>query len=166
MTDLYELKRDHVRGLRPISAAPIRDTFADIHWRTWQRWRSIADCPPRAQKISRLSALKLWILGMSGGSAEDRLSEAVIYLLKNHSGKIDEWLQVTTWSICGAEPMMRSVNSMDRRIDVIHRQRLYEWSAKAGLRFSTKRDYSHAQIARIVNVGRRGIGRGRSRKVN
>ena len=161
--NLYELKVEHRRGLRPVSAAPIRETFPDIHWRTWQRWRSIADCPPRAQKISRLSAIKLWVLAMSGGTAEARLTQSVMFLLKSHSDKLSEWLRVTSWQVSGVESMMRSINSVDAEIDVIHRQRLYEWSEKAGLSFSVKRDYSHSQVARVANAARRGVGRGRPR---
>lgn len=161
--NLYELKVEHNRGLRPISVAPIRETFPDIHWRTWQRWRSIADCPPRAQKISRLSAIKLWALGMSGGTVEEKLSQAVIYALKTHGERLEEWLRVTSWQVSGVELVMRSINSIDDRIDVIYRQRLYEWSEKAGLTFSTRRDYSHAQVARIAGAARRGIGKGRPR---
>lgn len=162
---LMDLKVEHNNNIRPVSVAVIRQSFADIHWRTWKHWRDLAECPHGAQKVSRLSALKLWVLAISNGVMEaGELSKAVNALLKEKGEVVAKWLQASIWSIKGWEAVMKSINNLHPCLDCIHRQRLYDWFKKAGMRFSVKNTYSHAQLCRVVGVALLGVNLGRPRR--
>ena len=171
MTLYLELLKEHRRGDlslgdRPVSIAAIRETFPEVGWRRWKDWRNRAGCPARAQRISRLSALKLWLIAGSKGKASD---EAVISeisrLTQGRATELRQWLDSMRWEAETSATVMDSLNAIAPDLDVIHRQRLYEWWERAGMRFSASQKYSHAQIARAASVARKGKGRGRPRQL-
>lgn len=152
-------------GDRPVSIRAIRAAYPEVGWRRWQDWRSRAGCPRGAQQISRLSALKLWLIAGSNGAASDeQIVAGIAAMVSRHPAKLEAWLESIRWEATTTGTVMDSVNSLAPDVDVIHRQRLYEWWGRAGMRFSTKATYNHAQVARAVHVARQGLGRGAPRR--
>ena len=172
MTLYLELLREHRRGDlsmgdRPVSIAAIKAAFPEVGWRRWQDWRERADCAIGAQRISKLSALKLWMLaGSNGAASDDQIVAEVGRLAQSKPSMLKDWLESMRWEVQGKAGTMNSINAMAPDVDVIHRQRLYEWWRKAGMRYSTANIYSHAQIARAVSVARVGAGKGRPRQLS
>jgi membrane-bound lytic murein transglycosylase B len=123
--------------------------------------------------MSRLSALKLWILaGNQGRISSKELKAAVALSIERNAEGAREWLKGFEWSVgrrhgipasAAVDAVMSAINNLAPQVQVIHRQRLYEWFRKAGMRFSSKATYGRAQIMRVVTVALRGVGRGRRR---
>lgn len=164
MITFGQLRVDHNNGVRPVPIKALRDTFADCHWRRWQSWRSLAECPPRAQKISQLSAIKLWLLATTHGSIAPQLSTATIALVQQQPERLEQWLKAIAWEGCSSHAVvMSAINGLNPEIDVIHHQRLYHWFERAGLQYSTRRTYSQRSICRVVAIASQGVGLGRPR---
>lgn len=161
-----QLRIDHNRGLRPVPIAPLRDAFAEIGWRRWGTWRFLAECPHRAQKISRLSAIKIWLLAVSHGQLDGKnLTTAIKQLIHQDGDRLEQWLQAIEWqSAARPEQMMAAINAFNPAIDVIHRQRLYDWFDRAGMRYSVSQPYSHRQVAEVAAIAGQTVGLGRRRR--
>jgi hypothetical protein len=123
--------------------------------------------------MSRLSAVRLNVLTRSKGRLSDsEIRDIAAKWLVADPDRIEKWLDHLEWGVGGggatssvlaAQEVMNAINSFESSIDVIHRRRLYEWFRKAGLEFSTRQSYSRQEIARVVRIAKRGIGRGRRR---
>lgn len=167
------LLKEHNAGDRRIPVASFRELFPDVHNDRWQSWRRRCGIRKGAHKMSRFSALKLWILaGYQGGMSEAELRSAIADAIKKDPGKVELWLKGFEWNVgyrlgvsasAAVRTIMGVINNLAPQVEVIHRQRLYEWFKKAGMNFSSRASYGRAQIMRVVSIALRGVGRGRRR---
>lgn len=167
------LLQEHKQGVRRIPAASFRELYPEVHNSRWQQWRELCGVPKGVHYMSRLSALKLWILaGSQGQISSAELQAAVALSIKGNAEGVREWLKGFEWSVgrrygipasAAVDVVMNAINNLAPQVQVIHRQRLYEWFKKAGMRFSSRATYGRAQIMRVVTIALRGVGRGRRR---
>jgi hypothetical protein len=171
--DIRTLFLEHKGGVREIPVASFRESYQDIHPREWQSWRERCEIPKGSRTMSRLSAIRLNVLTRSRGRLSDiEVKNIVSRWLAEDPDQIERWLDQHRWGVgsrssaastAAAQEVMNAINSFEPSIDVIHSRRLYEWFRRAGLEFSTRRSYSRQEIARVVAIARRGIGRGSRR---
>jgi hypothetical protein len=163
------LLKEHDAEMRCIPIAALRAAFWDVDLRLWQSWRERCGVPRCARLGSRLSALKLWILASCNGQKDDNeIRIEVAYRLNKSPDSIERWLNAFDAPVGGGDRTGQSVSAVANAItelapDVVvtHRNRLYEWFDRAGLRFSTRETYTHQQLLRVVTEARRSQRKGR-----
>jgi hypothetical protein len=165
------LRKDHNDDIRRIPIASLRESYSDVSARQWQKWRNSCEIPKRARLISAFSAIRLWIIAGSKGSLKgNELREAMKAAIRSNPEKMANWIAQLEWAVgrvsgnSAIQSVINALNAVVPHLDVIHRQRLYDWFRKAGMKFSTRAVYSRAQILRVVAVAIRGIGLGRPRR--
>jgi hypothetical protein len=169
------LLKEHDADIRVIPVASFREIFHWVPEPTWQSWRTRAGVPARVRLMSRLSALQLWAIArVDGAINRNQVGLAVAKMVEEDPLRVADWLRSYEWSTkartiaYSASEALRSVmgaiNMLAPQVDVIHRQRLYEWFKRAGLKYSTRRSYQRYEILRVVAVAVRGVGRGGPRR--
>lgn len=156
----------HNKGYRPINIAALRDSFGAVSWRKWGKWRELAGIPHRARLISEKSALILHLLVSSDGKASPEDCAAyVMQTAKASPATILKILEGMGWGgRTRAEDMMAAINGVEPEVDVIHRQRLYEWFGRAGFSYLAKKSYTYPQVRAVASEALKGVGRGEKRK--